>query len=256
MHLRVLGCHGGETPRHRTSSFLLDGTLSIDAGAVTSVLSLEEQFALRAVVVSHAHFDHVRDLATLADNRCQGAGEPLVVAGTAQTVAALREHFFNNLLWPDFATIPLVTGEGSTLVFQVLEPEVSYDVAGYRTRAVMVSHTIESAGLVVERDGVALAYSGDTGPTDRYWEVLRQEPSLRMLLQEVSFPNELEWLAERSGHHTPATVDRELGKLGGRTLPVVFYHIKPCFQTQVERELAALRGSDLAVAALGDEYEF
>jgi ribonuclease BN (tRNA processing enzyme) len=37
---------------------------------------------LEAVVVSHAHLDHGRDLATLADNRCQMRCPPLVVAGT------------------------------------------------------------------------------------------------------------------------------------------------------------------------------
>ena len=67
MHLRVLGCHGGETPHHRTSSFLLDGVFGIVAGAVTSQLALDEQSSLKAVAVSHAHFDHVKDLATLAE---------------------------------------------------------------------------------------------------------------------------------------------------------------------------------------------
>ena len=51
MELRVLGCHGGETPRHRTSSFLLEGRVAIDAGAITSVLPLPEQQRIEAVLV-------------------------------------------------------------------------------------------------------------------------------------------------------------------------------------------------------------
>ena len=50
MELRVLGCHGGETPKHKTSSFLLDGKVAIDAGAVTSMLTLEEQHAIETVL--------------------------------------------------------------------------------------------------------------------------------------------------------------------------------------------------------------
>src|SRR5262245_37368868 len=104
--LRVLGCHGGETPRHRTCAFLLDEKITIDAGALTSSLDPKDQARLEACLVSHAHLDHVRDLATLADNRCQMACAPLVVAGTKDTLRTLKKHFFNNLLWPDFAAIP------------------------------------------------------------------------------------------------------------------------------------------------------
>ena len=71
MELRVVGCHGGETPRHRTSAFVVDERLAIDAGSLTSGLDLKAQFRLSACVISHAHLDHIRDLATIADNRCQ-----------------------------------------------------------------------------------------------------------------------------------------------------------------------------------------
>ncbi len=254
MELQVLGCHGGETPRHRSTSFVLDGVLGIDAGATTSMLALDKQMQLDAVLVSHAHFDHVRDLATLADNRCQGASRPLVIAGTAFTIRALREHFFNNVLWPDFSQIPLVDGQGPTIVFQEVDPERPAAVAGFEVRPVLVSHTIESAGFVVSREGVAMAYSGDTGPTDRFWQVLSETPDLRAILQEVSFPDEYEWLARASGHHTPATLSRDLEKLSRRDVPVLLYHIKPSFQAEVERDLARLRNDDLQVLSLGDEF--
>lgn len=257
MELRVLGCHGGETNKHRSSSFLLDGVLGIDAGATAGGLTLEEQSAVRAVLVSHAHLDHVRDLAGLADNRCQLGGKPLVIAGTPWTIEALKKHFFNNVLWPDFARIPLSTGGGMTVEFQELHPEQRTEVVGYEVRSVLVTHTIESAAFVVERAGQAVAYSGDTGPTDRLWEVLAGLPSLSALLMEVSFPDRLEWLAKVSGHHTPATLARELTKMDGpfdpKDVPVLLYHIKPAFQAEVERELAAIaNGSTLDVLSLED----
>jgi 3',5'-cyclic-nucleotide phosphodiesterase len=81
--------------------------------------------------------------------------------------------------------------------------------------------------------------------------------SLRALVMEVSFPDDMLWLAKASGHHTPATLDEELRKLGGaaarRDLPVLLYHIKPHFQRQVERQLARLRKREFDVLALGDE---
>jgi 3',5'-cyclic-nucleotide phosphodiesterase len=256
MEFRVLGCHGGETPRHRTSSFLLDGVLGIDAGATTAALTLREQRKLQAVLVSHAHMDHVKDLATLADNRCQMGGRPLVLAGTPWTLGALKKHFFNNVLWPDFSKIPLSTGGGMTVEYMPMKPERVYDVAGFSARAVLVSHTIESAGFIVEKKHRAIAYSGDTGPTSRLWELLAGVKSLGALVMEVSFPDELLWLAKASGHHTPSTLDAELDKLQGRArgdVPVLLYHIKPHFQRAVERQLAKLKRREFDVLSLDDE---
>jgi 3',5'-cyclic-nucleotide phosphodiesterase len=257
MEIKVLGCHGGETPKHRTSSFLLDGVLGIDAGATTAALSLREQKRLEAVLVSHAHLDHVRDLATLADNRCQMGGRPLVVAGTPWTLSALKKHFFNNVLWPDFTKIPLSDNGGMTVEYLPMRPERVYEISGYRARAVLVSHTIESAAFIVERAGASIAYSGDTGPTERFWELLRKETSLRALLMEVSFPNEMLWLAKASGHHTPATLEKELNKLrdlpNARELPILLYHIKPHFQREVEREVAKIKRRELDVLSLDEE---
>jgi 3',5'-cyclic-nucleotide phosphodiesterase len=218
------------------------------------MLTLEEQRAIETVLVSHSHMDHVRDLATLADNRCQQGGAPLVIASTRETLAALRAHFFNDRLWPDFSRIPSVGSP--TIVYRELEPEKPTVLDGHTVRAVMVSHTIETCGFIVEGKSAALAYSGDTGPTERLWELLRDTPRLRALLLEVSFPNEQQRLAHVSGHHTPETLGRELEKLGPerRDLPVLLYHIKPVFQDLVERELAKLHGSNLQVCQLGDQF--
>ncbi|MCS6800160.1 MAG: 3',5'-cyclic-nucleotide phosphodiesterase [Myxococcota bacterium] len=254
MELRVLGCHGGETPRHRSSAFLVDGRLAIDAGAITSELSLDEQRRIEAVAVSHAHLDHVRDLASLADNRCQQGGPTLTVAGTPGTLRALRRHFFNDRLWPDFSRIP--TPRGPTIRWLPLRPERAASVAGFELTAVLVTHTIESAGFVVRAsDGGALAYSGDTGPTERFWQVLGAQRDLRALLMEVSFPDEQARLARVSGHHTPSSLRAELRKLRApRDLPILLYHIKPVFQARVERQLRALRGRNLSVLRLGDRF--
>ncbi len=255
MDLKVLGCHGGETPKHRTSSFLVDDRLGIDAGAITGTLTLEEQRKIRAILVSHAHMDHVRDLATIADNRCQQGGPPLEIAGTPATLRSLKKHFFNDLLWPDFSKIQ--TKKGPTISYREIKPGKTSEVAGLRVTPVLVAHTIETAGFVVEGAHGAIAYSGDTGPTDRFWEVLNARDDLVALLMEVSFPNEQAELARVSGHHTPATLGRELEKLTNhQELPILLYHIKPVFQAKVERQLARIKGRNLTIMQLEDQFLF
>jgi cAMP phosphodiesterase len=257
MELRVVGCHGGETPRHRTSAFVVDDRIAIDAGSLTSGLDLPAQCALRAVLVSHAHLDHIRDLATIADNRTQNGCKPLLVATTPATIGVLRKHFFNGLLWPDFSAIP--NAKSPAIQYLPLKLEVPTKIFGYTVRAIQVSHTIDTCGFVVEapkeKGGGALAYSGDTGPTDRLWEVLNATPKLRAMLMEVSFPNDEQRVATLSGHHTPRTLAQDLKKLEiAKDLPLLLYHIKPTFQAKVEREVARIKGANLTVLDLGDQF--
>jgi 3',5'-cyclic-nucleotide phosphodiesterase len=253
LELRVIGCHGGETPKHRTSAFVLDDRVAIDAGSLTSGMDLKAQMALEAVLVSHAHLDHIRDLATIADNRCQNAVPPLIIAGTKATLGILKKHFFNNLLWPDFSVIP--TARKPAIRYLELKPEKPVKIAGYEVRAIQVSHTIDCCGFAVRGKDGTLAYSGDTGPTERLWEVLNSTADLKALLMEVSFPNHKHKLAQVSGHHTPETLGREMKKLErSRELPVLLYHVKPSFQAEVERECARLKNLNLAVCALGDQF--
>jgi cAMP phosphodiesterase len=253
MELRVVGCHGGETPRHRTSAFLLDDRLAIDAGSLTSGMELVAQCRLEAVLVSHAHLDHIRDLATIADNRAQNGSPPLVIAGTKATIDLLKKHFFNGKLWPDFTQIPNTTRP--TIVYQVLKPEVPATVAGFTVRAIMVTHTIDCSAFVVEGKDGSIAYSGDTGPTTRLWEVLNEVKNLRAMLMEVSFPNSEQKLATLSGHHTPQTLLPELKKYNKpKDLATLLYHIKPTFEAEVERECAKLKGLNLTVLRLGEQF--
>jgi len=255
MDLKVLGCHGGETRKHRTSSFLLDDRLAVDAGAITSMLSLEEQRGITSAIVSHAHMDHVRDLATLADNRCQQGGPTLEICGIPETLAALQNHFFNDRIWPDFTRIK--TAMGPTIVYRELEPEVEAEVAGLRVKPVLVSHTIDTAGFVITGSSGSIAYSGDTGPTERFWEVLNAQPDLRAVLMEVSFPDDQLALATVSGHHTPFTLKNELRKLKtADPVPFLLYHIKPVFQAQVEKELARISDREIQILQLGEQFLF
>lgn len=253
MELRVLGCHGGETPRHRTTSFLIDERLSIDAGALTSSLELVDQVRLEMVLVSHSHMDHVRDLATIADNRAQLQAPPLTIAGTKETIVELKRHFFNDKLWPDFAVIP--SPDAPTIIYREVPLEVPTKLLDYTVTAISVNHTVDSAGFVIADANGAIGFSGDTGPTDRLWEVLNEVENLKAMLMEVSFPDAEQQLATASGHHTPRTLLEDLKKFKAPgDLATMLYHIKPPFQAAVEKECALLKGVNLEILKLKDQF--
>jgi 3',5'-cyclic-nucleotide phosphodiesterase len=253
MQIRVLGCHGGETPKHRTSSFLVGDEVAIDAGAITSTLSLDEQERIRSVLVSHPHMDHVRDLATLADNRCQQGGSTLDIVGVPATIDALRRHFFNDIIWPDFTRID--AKDGPTVRFVEAQPNQVTDVDGYQVTPVMVNHTVDTSAFIIRQNDVSIVYGGDTGPTDELWTRVNALDDLHLLMMEVSFPNDEADLAHNSRHLTPETLEAELGKLEhSDELPILLYHIKPTFEARVLRDLAQVRGRNLQVLQLEDEF--
>ena len=253
MQLRVLGCHGGETPKHRTSSFMVGESLAIDAGAITSGLSLDEQARIDSVLVSHPHMDHIRDLATLADNRCQQGGSTLDIVGIPATIEALRIHFFNDVIWPDFTRID--AKDGPTVRFVEVQPNRVAEVNGYEVTPIMVNHTVDTSAFIIRQNASSIVYSGDTGPTDELWTRINALDDLQALMMEVSFPNDEAELAFQSRHLTPETLAIELGKLEqSDELPIMLYHIKPTFEGRVLRELAGIRGRNLQILQLEDEF--
>lgn len=253
MQLRILGCHGGETPKHRTSSFLVGDTLAVDAGAMTSSLSLDEQERVQSVLVSHPHMDHIRDLATLVDNRCQNGSETLEIVGIPATIRALRTHFFNDVIWPDFTRIQ--SKDGPAVRFIEVQPGQPSIVNGHEVTPVMVNHTVDTSAFIIRHEGASIVYGGDTGPTDALWDHINELDDLRAIMMEVSFPNDEAELARRSLHHTPSSLESEFRKLDHpHELPIFIYHIKPVFEARVLGELARIEARNLQILRIGDEF--
>ena len=65
MKIRVLGAHNMETAQTKHTCFLIDDSLAIDAGSLMTALTSDENNRLRAILLTHRHFDHVRDLPSL-----------------------------------------------------------------------------------------------------------------------------------------------------------------------------------------------
>lgn len=251
MRLDVLGCHGGELPKHRTTCFLIDGVLALDAGALTSSLSLDELGRVDDVVVSHSHFDHVKDLPLMADLLVGRRDRPVTIHASVECTKTLRENMFNDSLWPDFTKIP--TKKNPILRLKSFKVGATLRIGKYRIETVEVTHPVESCGFVVSNGSGSVAMSGDTGPTEKFWKALNRTKDLKAVLLETSFPNKLQRLADISGHLTPQTLQGELDKFDRNGAAVLLYHLKPAYHAQLKKELAGL---PVEVLELGDRFEF
>jgi ribonuclease BN (tRNA processing enzyme) len=253
MTLRVLGCFGGNVPECGMTSFLVNDTVCLDAGFVSGALSLREQVKVKDVVISHSHLDHTCSLPFLIDNNFSAPGFTLRIYAIPEVIASMKAHLFNNQTWPDFTCLP----NDLTPVLKLVEvpEERPFRVNGLSIRAVRVSHIVPTTGFVVEDKTGVLAYSSDTAPTDRFWEIVNETRNLKAAVVETSFPNELQDLANVSGHLTPQTLDTELRKLR-RDVPVYLYGAKPRHLTRIRAQVRALGRRRLAFLVQGKTYKF
>ncbi len=239
MKVRVLGCHGSQLPYHNTTSFLLGKNVLVDAGAVTTVLTIEEQLRIDYIFVTHAHLDHVRDIMFLVDNLYYAKRKkPLIVASSRGIIENIHRHLFNNVIWPDFSRIP--NPQTPLIRFEALTPGRKKTLGGWQVRALNVHHTVETMGFLMESKNKAILFLGDTGPTEDVWKVAGTVKDLKAIFVETSLPGSLQNIADKTGHLTPVTLAAELQKLKDKKPHIYLYHMKPPYAEAIQREVAAI----------------
>ncbi|MCX7896004.1 MAG: 3',5'-cyclic-nucleotide phosphodiesterase [Thermoanaerobaculum sp.] len=236
MEWRILGSFGGSSPACRMTSFLVDGTLALDAGSLTQALTVPEQERVSRIVLSHSHLDHVASIPFLVENVFADGAKTLEILLTPEVHDTVKRHLFNNDLWPDFTRIPSQLAPAVKLV--QMQPRVPFAVGHLTLTPIPVNHTVPTCGfLVEEQGGGAVLFTSDTGPTQEVWEAANRCPNLRALIVEVSFPSRLQRIADLSLHLTPQTLAQELQKLS-RQVPVYLYHLKPRYLEELRQELS------------------
>jgi ribonuclease BN (tRNA processing enzyme) len=212
MRIRVLGCSGGIGRGSRTTALLVDNDVLIDAGTGIGDLALEDIDSIRHVFLTHAHLDHVAGLPMLADRIFDEQIEtPLTVYAREETLRAVQDHLFNGVIWPDFAKLP--SAEKPMLRYFVCSPGDTITIGNRNFYAIDVMHSVPSLGFTVQNSGGVFAVSGDTKTNETLWPVLNACDDLKVLVIEVSFPDEMQELAGIAGHYTPKTLTDDLQRL-------------------------------------------
>lgn len=252
MNLRVLGSAGAELPMFHPPGFLIDGSLLLDAGTIGAVLSEEEQWGIRDILLTHSHLDHIRGIPALADNiLIKNQDHTVRVISTREVLTALREHLMNNIIWPDFARLP--SPEDAVISYLEVEPGKEADISGYSVTPYSVNHSVPAVGYIVRKGGTGILYTGDTGPTETIWQ---HAVDLSVVIVEVSFPNDMESTARMTGHLTPELLRRELDKIPRLPPRILVTHPKPQYYDIIKTELDRLGIPRLELLKDGSSYDF
>lgn len=252
MEIKILGAHGFESKNTRLSSILVDEVLAIDAGGLTSSLSFAEQERVEFILLTHGHYDHIRDIPAIA---LKNSHRTIKVFATDTTHKILLTHLINGVLYPRFATWP--TPENPALRLHNLEHYRVQTVGAYHVLPVPVVHSLSAVGYqITDGQGKSMFFSGDTGAgLSTCWEHIAPQ----LLILDMFFSNKSMAAADKPGHLCPSQLRDELGdfrRINGYLPRVLLTHLNPEVEDDVRDEAAQLAqelGADISLAYEGME---
>lgn len=252
MKLKVLGGDGGVAPGFATTSFLINSNILVDAGSVATNLSLKDQRKVDYVFISHTHLDHVKDLCFLVDNVFTHRKKPIEIISTQPILYLLREHIFNNKIWPDFSKIS--NGTCPIFAYKPIEQEIT--IGKIQFRIYPVNHPVPAIGFIVkENQKKSIVITGDTGPTQLLWDEANKEKHLQAIFTEIAFPNRLEKIAEAAGHFSPKMFQEEIKKVTA-SAQYMIYHLKPEYLAELKKEIKKMDVKGLKFIKAKQTYVF
>jgi phosphoribosyl 1,2-cyclic phosphodiesterase len=252
VEVQILGAHLAEVKGARLTSLLIDGVLALDAGGITSALSLPEQKKIETVLLTHHHFDHIRDLVTLAANNGYYWRKQLVVCALRYTLDIVTASLLDGKIYVNFLEYP--SKEKPTVVLEAIEPYSRKTIAGHDVLAVPVKHSVPAVGYqMTSADGRSLFYTGDTtkGISDCW-----QHVSPQLLITEVAGPDKYEDWLKKAGHFCPRLLREELiqfRRLKGYLPRVIVIHIGNPYEQEIKEQVAQVAQELEADISLGYE---
>lgn len=233
MQIRVLGCSGGIGGALRTSSFLLDEDILLDAGTGIGDLSIQDLTKIDHIFLTHSHVDHILGIPLIADTLQGKRIKTIYVYALKETIQSIKQHIFNWELWPDFTVLP--SKQSPCITFITIHVGQSVCFNNRTITAIPVDHAVPGVGYLVDSGDASLVYSGDTTSHPPFWAALNQAKHLKYLIIETAFMDKEEALARLAKHYTPKMLCNDLVTLSS-TPEVFITHLKPDQESLIMQE--------------------
>jgi len=239
--IQVLGAYGTKLKGFGTSAFLLNPHHTIDAGNLLETLE-EYSVKIETIWLTHSHLDHIVDIAYILDNYYNQLTHTITIAGLPQTIEAIQKHFLNDNIWPDFSKIDLPNKKGKCIQFKTIALNETYKLSSEEYLIPFATdHTVASCGYVYKVNQTAIAITADTVDINEFIKLVNEDPTIKAIVIECSFPSDMEELARVSKHLTPKMIFQALDEnLRRDDVKVYINHIKPLYLDQITAEIEQL----------------
>ncbi len=228
------GCYGSTMGTKQSITMSLSSGCIIDAGGLMTAISPVHFKSINHIIITHAHYDHIKDLPPFADYLLSFLKKSVTVHLTEKTAIYLKKYIFNNVIWPDFTELPR-KGE-PTIKFNIIKNGESFTADGIEFLPVSVNHIVDSLGFIIRKNGITIGYSGDTFICDNFVDTVNRTKDIKAIFYELSFPDRLRKLAEISKHMAPCHLYKEFCRIKHEA-PVYLFHQKPGFIDEIKSDI-------------------
>lgn len=238
MNINVLGASGGLAGVSGSTCLQISDSMLIDAGTGINQLSLAQMQQVRHIFLSHSHSDHICCLPMLLANlfNAVDASQQVTLYGSEHTLAALKTHVFNWVIWPDMTVMP--SPEKPLVRLQEITAGTSITIDATVVTPFSTFHTVPTLGFAVGKAQQLSVFVADTGYAQSLVDALNALGAIDDIILECSFPNALEAVAIESRHLTPQLCQRLLSGLTEQPQRIWINHLKPDLAERIQPELA------------------
>lgn len=234
--IKILGASGSKAKGMGTTSFQIFKDIVVDAGNVINSLG-DEALHINHIFLTHSHADHISDLPFIIESYFEKRRTPLTIYALKETIDVLKNHSFNNLIWPDFTKIPLINTSQSSLVFKEIKINEIIELNDYKIRAIPAVHIPGACGFVITKNQQGFVISGDTYRNPILWDEINNNKEIKSVLLECSFPDNMTEFAKKTSHLSPELISEDLKNLKRNDISIFLYHIKPLYDKQIKEDI-------------------
>ena len=239
--IKILGAYGSRAKGFGTSSFYLNTAHVIDAGNLLNTLQ-DACADIENIWLTHSHLDHIADIAYILDNYHIQRKKPLNILGLSTTLNAIKKHFLNDVIWPDFSKIKLHNSDEMCVTYTNIILGETYTLQeGEYLKAVATDHTVPSCGYVYTKNQSSIIISADTYSLTEIIKEINENDLINAAIIECSFTSNMQKLAFESKHLTPKILFEEIKKIKKDEIKLYINHMKPSLLEKITEEIAQNR---------------